>query len=93
MIRIVVKYKYQIIIATIFLGLILGILIGNFLTDYIDQKRAENYYSIDDTLVSILSYIGWIIWFIPAILLTWIVIKFIIFPSEKKLDKKQDLKD
>lgn len=88
MIKTIVKYKYQIIIATIFLGIILGILLGNYLTAYFDQKRAENYYSINKTVVSILSYIGWIIWFLPAIFLTWIVTNFIIFPSEKKLNDK-----
>jgi len=87
MYRIIFKYKYQIGIATIFVGIILGIILGNYLNDYIDTKRQENYYSISEFVVFILNYFGWLIWFLPGIILCWIVFKFLIIPAEKKNEK------
>jgi hypothetical protein len=87
MAKIVTKYKYQIIIGTMFLSLILGILLYKWISIYIDKSRIENYYSINESFVSVFNHIEWVIEILPAILLTWFVIKFIIPPCEKKAAK------
>jgi hypothetical protein len=89
MTKIVAKYKYQIAIVTIILGLILGILLGTWINNYVAEKRIENYYFIHGILAFILSIIGVVIWFLPAIILFLLVYKFIIIPTENKLIQLQ----
>jgi hypothetical protein len=87
MIEIVAKYKYQIGIATFILCVIFGGLLDIWTTNYIAERRIENYYDINETFASIIGWAGPIL---PPILLLWVVVKFIIVPCEKKAIQMQN---
>jgi len=91
MIKIIVKYKLQILAITIFTGIILGVLLGTWINNNVAEKRMENPYFIHGMLASILYIIGIAIWFLPGIILFWFVYKFITKPCEEKVRKENEI--
>jgi len=82
----IIKYKNKIGITTLFVGIIVGVILGRIISDSFDAKYAENPYFLPDFVTKIIGIFGWIIWFIPPVIIYWIVFGHIVSIEKKTLN-------